>query len=55
MNTYQFDCAAYFGSKWTFYVKPANKTNVLNKCKENMRIKGNMKLDTLRVIKKVQT
>lgn len=54
MNTYQLGCNAYFGGEWTFYVKAANKTDALDKGKEEMKIKGNMKLDTLRVIKRVQ-
>ena len=54
MNTYQLGCNAYFGGEWTFYVKAANKADALDKGKEEMKIKGNMKLDTLRVIKKVR-
>lgn len=54
MNTYQLGCETYFGGEWTFCVKAANKTDALDKGKEEMKIKGNMKLETLRVIKKVQ-
>lgn len=55
MNTYQLGCEAYFGGEWTFYVKAVNKADALGKGKEKMRVKGNMKIDTLRVIKKVKT
>ena len=54
MNTYQLGCEAYFGGEWTFYVKAATKADTLDKSKEEMKLKGNMKLETLRVIKKVQ-
>ena len=54
MNTYQLGCETYFGGEWTFYVKAATKADALDKGKEEMKIKGNMKLDTLRVINKAQ-
>lgn len=54
MNTYQLGCKAYFGGEWTFYTKAANKADALDKGREEMKIKGNMKISTLRVIKKVK-
>ena len=54
MNIYQLGCEAYFGGEWTFYVKATNKADALNKGKSEMSIKGNMKIDTLRVIKKMK-
>lgn len=54
MNTYQMGCKTYFGGEWTFCVKAADKADALDKGKEEMKLKGNMKLETLRVIKKVQ-
>lgn len=54
MNIYRLGCEAYFAGEWTFCVKAADKADALDKGKEEMKIKGNMKLDTLRVIKKVQ-